>query len=88
MHWMVSIIAWIQIALKSGFKFRTKLPLGVRASDASDLLMVGYLLEVLFDRSPFGGHHVDKVTTFHEFPVGVGPDLRVVVRCIWIKGRC
>jgi hypothetical protein len=50
---MVSIIAWTQTALKSGFTFRAKPPLGVWASDASDLLMVGYLLEVLLDRSPF-----------------------------------
>jgi hypothetical protein len=28
-------------------------PLGVRVSDASDLPTVGYLLEVLFDWSPF-----------------------------------
>jgi hypothetical protein len=41
--------------LKSGFRFRTKPPLGVRASDASILPMVGYLLELLCDRSPFGG---------------------------------
>jgi hypothetical protein len=37
-----------------GFKFRTKPPLGIQASDASYLLMVGYLLEVLFDRSSLG----------------------------------
>jgi hypothetical protein len=51
---MVSIITWTWIALKSEFKFQTKSPLTVWASDASDLPMVGYLLEVLFDRSPFG----------------------------------
>jgi hypothetical protein len=51
---MVSIITWTQTALKSGFKFRTKPPLGVQVSDASDLPMVEYLLEVLFDRSPLG----------------------------------
>jgi hypothetical protein len=49
---MVSIITWTQTTLKSGFKFRTKPSLGVQVSDASDLPMVGYLLEVLFDRSP------------------------------------
>jgi hypothetical protein len=54
MHWMVFMIAWTRTALKFGFRFRTKPPLGVRASDTSDLPMVGYLVEVLFDRSPFG----------------------------------
>jgi hypothetical protein len=53
MRWMISIIVWTRTILKSGFKFRTKLPLGVQASDASDFPMVEYLLEVLFDRSPF-----------------------------------
>jgi hypothetical protein len=51
---MVFMVAWTQTALKSEFRFRMKPPLGVRASDASDLSMVGYLLEVLFDQSPFG----------------------------------
>jgi hypothetical protein len=51
---MVSIIAWTRTTLKSGYKFQTKPPLGVRASDASDLSMVGYLLELLCDQSPFG----------------------------------
>jgi hypothetical protein len=50
---MVSIIVWTRTALKSGFRFRAKPPLGVQASDASYLLMVVYLLEVLLDRSPF-----------------------------------
>jgi hypothetical protein len=50
---MVFIITWTRTALKSGFRFQAKPPLGVRASDASDLSMVGYLLEVLLDRSPF-----------------------------------
>jgi hypothetical protein len=46
---MVFIIAWTRMTLKSGFKFRTKPLLDVWASDASDLLMVGYLLELLCD---------------------------------------
>jgi hypothetical protein len=50
---MVSIIAWTRATLKFRFKFWTKASLGVQASDASVLLMVRYLLEVLFDRSPF-----------------------------------
>jgi hypothetical protein len=64
--------------LKFGFKFRTKPSLGVRASDSSDLSMVGYLLELLCDQ--FQGHHADKATVSCGLPVGVGPDLRVVVR--------
>jgi hypothetical protein len=40
--------------LKSLFKFRTNLSLGVRASDASDLPMVGYLLELLCEGAPVG----------------------------------
>jgi hypothetical protein len=54
MRWMISIIAWTQTTLKSRFKFWTKPLLSVQASDASDLLMVRYLLELLCDRSPFG----------------------------------
>jgi hypothetical protein len=51
---MVSIIAWTRTPLKSKFRFGAKPPLGVRASNASDLPMIGYLLEVLLDRSPIG----------------------------------
>jgi hypothetical protein len=54
MRGMVSIIAWTRMTLKFGFRFRTKLVLRVQASNASDLPMVGYLLEMLFDRSSFG----------------------------------
>jgi hypothetical protein len=51
---MVSIIAWTRIVLKSGFRFQTKPPLDVQASDAFDLPIVGYLMKLLCDRSPFG----------------------------------
>jgi hypothetical protein len=51
---MVSIIVWTRTALKFEFRFQTKSPLGVRASDIFDLSIVGYLLELLCDRSPFG----------------------------------
>jgi hypothetical protein len=51
---MVSMIAYTQTVLKSGFRFRTTPVLGVWASDASDLSIVGYPLELLRDRSPFG----------------------------------
>jgi hypothetical protein len=45
-RWMVSMIACTRTTLKSGFKFRISHVLGVRASEASDLLMVGYPLEL------------------------------------------
>jgi hypothetical protein len=44
--WMVSMIAYTHTALKSRFKFRISPVLGVRASEASNLLMVGYPLEL------------------------------------------
>jgi hypothetical protein len=37
---------WNHTTLNSGFRFRIKMSLGVRASDASDTLIVGYLLEL------------------------------------------
>jgi hypothetical protein len=45
-RWMVSMIACTRTALKSGFKFQISPVLGVRACEASDLPMVGYLLEL------------------------------------------
>jgi hypothetical protein len=48
-RWMVSMIACTRTALKSGFKFRISPVLGVRASEASDLPMVGYPLELWRD---------------------------------------
>jgi hypothetical protein len=36
------------------FKFRANLLLGVRASYASDLLMVGYLLKLFWEGAPVG----------------------------------
>jgi hypothetical protein len=44
--WMVSMIACTHTVLKSGFKFRISPVLGVRASEASDLPMVKYPLEL------------------------------------------
>jgi hypothetical protein len=37
------------MALKSEFRFWANLSLGVQASNASDLLMVGYLLELFYE---------------------------------------
>jgi hypothetical protein len=45
-HRINSMIVWSLTVLRSEFRFRTILLLGVYASDASDPLMVGYLLEL------------------------------------------
>jgi hypothetical protein len=47
------IIIWSHTALKFGFRFQIIPSLGVRASDASDLLMVGSRLELLCE-GPLG----------------------------------
>jgi hypothetical protein len=52
MRWIDSIIVWSRMVLMSEFIFRIILTLGVHASDASDLIIVGYLLELLCDGSP------------------------------------
>jgi hypothetical protein len=49
MHWIDSMMVWSCTALKSIFKFWTILLLGVWALDALDPLMVGYLLELLWE---------------------------------------
>jgi hypothetical protein len=54
MGWIDSMIVWSCMALKSGFRFQIIPLLGIRASDASDLSMVGYQLELLCDGSPAG----------------------------------
>jgi hypothetical protein len=40
--------------LKSRFRFQIISSLGVQALDASDLLMVGYLLKILCEGAPTG----------------------------------
>jgi hypothetical protein len=47
------IIIWSHTVLKFGFRFQIIPSLGVRASDASDLLMVGSRLELLCE-GPLG----------------------------------
>jgi hypothetical protein len=49
-----SMMVWSRTALKSGFKFWANLSLRVQASDASDLPMVEYLLELLCEGAPVG----------------------------------
>jgi hypothetical protein len=68
------------MTLKFRFKFQIMPALGVRASDASDLPMVGYLLELLCDGSPFGGHHEDEATIPSGVPTSTYPNLGVVIR--------
>jgi hypothetical protein len=43
------MIVWSQMVLKSRFRFRIIPSLDVWAMDAFDLLIVGYLLELLYD---------------------------------------
>jgi hypothetical protein len=53
-RWMVSMITCTRMTLKSEFRFQTNPALGVWASVASDLPIVGYPLELLRARSPSG----------------------------------
>jgi hypothetical protein len=41
------MIVWTRMTLKFGFRFQTKPMLGVQASDASDLHIVEYPLELV-----------------------------------------
>jgi hypothetical protein len=77
---MVSIIAWTRTALKSGFKFWTKPLLDVRASDASDLPMVGISATAVVRPISVQGHHEDKATAFRRIPATAGLDLGVIIR--------
>jgi hypothetical protein len=45
-HLIDSMIVWGLMTLNFEFRFRTTLLLGARASDISDPLVVGYLLEL------------------------------------------
>jgi hypothetical protein len=54
MCWIDSMMVWRRTMLKSGFRFRTSLLLVVRASDAWDSLIIGYLLELFWEGAPTG----------------------------------
>jgi hypothetical protein len=54
MRWIDSVMVWSRTVLKSRLRFQTTLLMGVRALDASDPLMVGYLLE-LFQECALAG---------------------------------
>jgi hypothetical protein len=54
MRWIDSMVVWSRTALNSGLRFWTNLFLGVRASDALNPLMVGYLVELFRDGALVG----------------------------------
>jgi hypothetical protein len=56
------------MTLKSGFRFWTNPALGVWAPDVFDLPIVGYLLELLRDRSPFGATIKMRQLSSVDFP--------------------
>jgi hypothetical protein len=62
------MITWTRTTLKSRFRFRTSPALGVWAPDVSDLPIVGYPLELLQDRSPFGATIRMRRLSFADFP--------------------
>jgi hypothetical protein len=53
--------------LKSGFRFQIILSLAIWASDTSDLLMVGYLVELLCDGAPTGATMMIRRPSSMEF---------------------
>jgi hypothetical protein len=79
-RWMVSMTACTCTTLKSGFKFRISPVLGVRASEASDLPMLGYPLELVAGLIFIRGHHTDEVVDVCEASAGADPDLGIIVR--------
>jgi hypothetical protein len=70
---MVSMITWTQTALKSGVRFQTNPALGVWASDVYDLPIVGYPVEMLWDRSPFGATIRMRRLSSAGFPQALAP---------------
>jgi hypothetical protein len=73
------------MVLKSVLRFWTILLVGVCASNASDPLIVGYLLELLHLLP--SESHADVVSLGNRDPVGVVPDIRVVFNRV-MTGRC
>jgi hypothetical protein len=61
--------------LKSKFRFQTNPVLGVRAPDVSNLPIVGYPLELLQDRSPFGATIRMIRLSSMDFPHALAPIL-------------
>jgi hypothetical protein len=54
MSWIDSMMVWSETTLKSGLRFRNTLLLGVCALDRLDPLIVGYLLELLWEGTLLG----------------------------------
>jgi hypothetical protein len=73
-HRINSMIVWSLTVLRSEFRFRTILLLGVYASDALDPLMVRVVLRI----APGWAHHVDVVGFDNRVPTSTTLDLRVV----------
>jgi hypothetical protein len=69
------MITWTRTSLKSGFRFRPNPTLGVWAPDVSDLPIVGYPLELLRDRSPFGATIRMSRMSSADFPQALAPIL-------------
>jgi hypothetical protein len=70
---MDSMIVWSRMALISRFRFWIIPSLGVQASDAYDIPMVGYLLELLCDGSPFGATIKMRQPSLAESPLALIP---------------
>jgi hypothetical protein len=73
------MIVWSQMALKSKFRFWIILSLGVRASNASELPMIGYLLELFYEESPAGATIMMRRPPFGGVPTGTFLDLGVII---------
>jgi hypothetical protein len=56
MRWINFMMVWSRTTFKSGFRFWTNLLLGVQAYDASNLPMVGCLLELFCEGHPIRGN--------------------------------
>jgi hypothetical protein len=61
------------MTLKSEFRFRTNPALGVWALDITDLPIIGYPLELLWDRSPFKATIRMRRLSSTEFPQALAP---------------
>jgi hypothetical protein len=75
MRWIDSMMVWSHTVLKFGFRFWTNLSLGVRASDAFDLSMVGYLLELFYEGAPIGATMMMRRLSSAEFQQVLPPIL-------------
>jgi hypothetical protein len=70
---MVYMIFWTRTVLMSGFRFQAHPALEVWASDVYGLLIVGYPLELLPNRSPFGATIRMRRLSSVNFPQALAP---------------